>query len=45
MLVYSCEEDMKQIYLGHYTQFFLFFFWGGGGGGGGGGVCRCTIKV
>ena len=33
MLVYSCEEDMKQIYLGHYTQFFLFFFWGGGGGG------------
>ena len=44
MLVYSCEEDMKQIYLGHYTQFFLFFFWGGGGGGGGG-VCRFTIKV
>ena len=45
MLMYSCEEDMKQIYLGHYTQFFFFFFFfeGGRGGGGGGGVFRFKI--
>ena len=33
MLVYSCEKDMKQIYLGHYNHFFCVFSLGGGGGG------------